>query len=162
MNIEQVKLDLEKEWGHDPLFQKTLQLVTRLHSKQWRDGGEPYLNHLLRVAWRVSQMGLDIVIVALLHDCVEDHHITIDELRAFGYDESTLDSVFDLTRDKNKENYCQFIVRISLCGRFASIAVKVADLEDNMMDGKEGARLDKYRLSHYILNGKLTEETRKM
>ena len=107
-------------------------------------------------------MGLDIVVVALLHDCVGDHHSTIDELRALGYDESTLDSVFDLTRDKHKENYCQFIIRISICGRFASIAVKVADLEDNMMDGKEGARLDKYRLSHYILNGKLTEETRKM
>ena len=52
-------------------------LASRLHAKDVRSGGQPYVNHLLRVAIRVAHYyhvrDIDVLTAALLHDAVEDH-----------------------------------------------------------------------------------------
>ncbi|HTJ69003.1 MAG TPA: HD domain-containing protein [Actinospica sp.] len=52
-------------------------LASRLHAKDVRSGGRPYVNHLLRVAIRVAHYyhvrDIDVLTAALLHDAVEDH-----------------------------------------------------------------------------------------
>jgi hypothetical protein len=62
--VERVRLD------------RALRLASRLHARQ-RRAGEPYMNHLLRVAIRILHYygirDVDVVIAALLHDSAEDH-----------------------------------------------------------------------------------------
>ena len=63
------------------------------HSGQKRSSGEDYVNHTFAVAAIVHELGLDtdVVIAALLHDSVEDTHVTLEQLRAeFGSDVSRL------------------------------------------------------------------------
>ena len=47
------------------------------------------------------------------------------------------------------EDYLDFILRAK--SNSFSIAVKIADIEDNMISLKEGSLKDKYRLALYIL-----------
>lgn len=162
MNNEKVYESLCRLYKRNDLFIKTADLAKKLHRHQKRANGDPYFTHVVRVAWRVSRLGLQYVIVALLHDCVEDGHIGFDELRKLKYSENVINAVKDLTRNKSKENYCQFILKILKSQNPYSKIVKIADLEDNMADSQEGSRLDKYRLSHYILSQSTDDKTRKI
>lgn len=63
------------------------------HDGQKRSSGEDYVNHTFAVAAIVHELGLDsdVVIAALLHDSVEDTHVTLDDLRGqFGNDVAQL------------------------------------------------------------------------
>lgn len=59
-----------------PRLARALELAGRLHAADRRQN-EPYVNHLLRVAIRISHhyqvRDADVVCAALLHDAVEDH-----------------------------------------------------------------------------------------
>lgn len=56
---------------------RALALAAKLHADDRRVGGEPYLNHVLRVALRIAShyrvRDPDVLIAALLHDTAEDH-----------------------------------------------------------------------------------------
>lgn len=64
-----------------------------LHAKQKRDNGEPYYNHLLRVASSfadyydckkdLAERELDLIVTSFLHDAVEDTGVTFEEVRSF-------------------------------------------------------------------------------
>src|SRR3954453_10082712 len=59
------------------------------HRQQVRKLGESYIHHPLAVARIVADLGLDDITIAaaLLHDAVEDTHITLDDVTAeFGPD----------------------------------------------------------------------------
>ena len=53
------------------------------HRHQRRKSGEPYIYHPARVALMVAEAGLDVeaVVIALLHDVIEDTEITKEEMR---------------------------------------------------------------------------------
>jgi len=55
----------------------------RVHEGQMRLSGEPYLSHPLEVAGVLSEMKLDVISVAaaLLHDVIEDTHVTPEALQ---------------------------------------------------------------------------------
>lgn len=60
---------------YSPRFEAALQLASTRHQEQRRKGGQiPYVTHLMHVSWLVAQDGgsEDEMIVALLHDVIED------------------------------------------------------------------------------------------
>lgn len=100
--------------------------------------------------------------IGLLHDVIEDTKISELDLRREGeklvfksdktfWEECVIPTVVCLTRDKTKESYCEFIVRVSK--NPLAVLIKLADIEHNLSDLKQGARRDKYELAcHLLLN----------
>ncbi len=86
------------------LLRRAYLLSAQMHKGQVRKSGEPYLMHPLTVAYILAEMRLDVICVTtgLLHDVVEDTHVTLDELRAqFGSEIAHL--VDGLTKISNIE-----------------------------------------------------------
>ena len=139
------------------------------HKNQIRKDGKPYFTHVEAVAeivkmdWftlipREAQDNWNrhkrhVIAAAYLHDVIEDCGVTKQDLIDAGFSVMTAEIVDDLSR-KEGENYFDFIMRIHGGGAFrvATVAVKLADLQHNMSDLKEGALKDKYRFAQYILS----------
>jgi len=69
------------------IVQRAFMVADKVHSKQKRASGEPYVNHCLAVAGILSDLGapIPVVVSGLLHDTVEDTPITLDDIeRDFG------------------------------------------------------------------------------
>lgn len=69
---------------YSPRFEAALRLASTRHQDQRRKGGQiPYVTHLVHVAWLVAQDGgsEEEMIVALLHDVIEDTAKGPDELQ---------------------------------------------------------------------------------
>jgi guanosine-3',5'-bis(diphosphate) 3'-pyrophosphohydrolase len=67
-------------------FLDALNFVAVRHRSQRRKGraGAPYINHLIEVAWILTQHGvddIDVLCAALLHDAVEDAGVNESEIR---------------------------------------------------------------------------------
>jgi (p)ppGpp synthase/HD superfamily hydrolase len=92
--------------------------------------GEPYINHVVRVADRCY--GWKAKTVAYLHDLVEDTNIDLDTLERIGFPTEIIDVVDALSR-REDETYKEFIHRIKEAGSLA-VEVKLADLADNLQD----------------------------
>ncbi len=65
------------------LVQRAYNLAAEAHTEQKRQSGEPYINHCVAVAVILSDMRMpaEVVAAGLLHDTVEDTHVTIKDLR---------------------------------------------------------------------------------
>ena len=61
---------------------KAYNFAKKLHSKQFRKSGEPYILHPVQVAEILEKLNFntDVISAALLHDTVEDCGVTIQEL----------------------------------------------------------------------------------
>jgi len=97
--------------------------------------GEPYINHLKRVAetakyyFPFSDDLKDLETIALLHDLIEDSHIwTLSHVEAI-FDTRVADCVSILTKPKSLD-YSEYIRGVA-SNKFTR-AVKLADLKDNM------------------------------
>lgn len=123
-------------------------LSLRTHAGQTRKNGEPYFNHAERVALTLSDSTGQTV--AYLHDVLEDckDQVLLEELNRFP--EPIVTAVKLLTRDRG-ETYFDFIHRVLVSDNQTAIAVKVADLKDNLRDLEEGHQKDKYRLALKLL-----------
>jgi (p)ppGpp synthase/HD superfamily hydrolase len=119
---------------------RTIQLVDaitlamRAHRDQRDKGGQPYLAHSLRVA---GAMGTDhdAMIIALLHDVVEDSEIGLGEiLGTFG--NLVGSAIWALSRQSGEmyPDYIQRLLRWSKAypGGEVAVRVKLADLADNL------------------------------
>lgn len=113
----------------EQMFLKAATVASRVHAKQLRKDGTPYIAHAIRVAIRVNTKHEKIV--ALLHDTVEDTDLTLDDLREIGFTEEIIESVDAMTR-RPYESYAEFINRCKL-DPIARV-VKLADIDDNMED----------------------------
>jgi (p)ppGpp synthase/HD superfamily hydrolase len=106
----------------------------RAHQHQLDLGGQSYTEHVLRVA---GAMGTDheAVVIALLHDVVEDSGIGLGEiLGTFG--DLVGSAVWALSRQKG-EPYFDYIKRLlkwskAYPGGEVAVRVKLADLADNL------------------------------
>jgi len=111
------------------MLEKAILLATDAHAGQKDKAGYPYILHPLRVMLNMDTESE--MIVAVLHDIVEDTKITSDGLRRQGFSEEVLDAVRLLTKqDNDKEDYFAYIGQISQ--NPIARKVKLADLEDNM------------------------------
>ncbi len=112
------------------------------HKEMRRKSGEPYIYHPIAVAQVVAEeigLGTTIPIVcALLHDTVEDTHITLEDIRGmFGKTaEKIIDGltkisgVFDHTSSLQAENFRKMLLTLSDDVRV--ILIKLADRLHNM------------------------------
>ena len=108
------------------------ELATGWHSNQTRRGGEPYTEHLRRVAERVALRGLgpEHQAVAWLHDVVEDGHTTAEALRK-RFPASVAEAVEAISK-RPGEKYEDYLVRVK--ANPIALEVKISDMLDNMSD----------------------------
>lgn len=107
-------------------------LAAVVHAGQSRKGsGEPYFNHLARVAERV--VGWRAKTIAYLHDTIEDTLVGTLTLKTIGFPDDIVDDVVALSRGGN-ETYKAFITRTIRDGSDDALRVKLSDLQDNLTD----------------------------
>lgn len=133
---------------------KAIAFAVRAFEGKKDKGGNSYIRHCLRVMYRVEQESgsEDEMIVAVLHDVVEDTRYTLQDLVDLGCTEAQIKAIDALTK-RDGETYADRIARI----KQSTVArkVKIADIEDNMALWRiKGApELDdkaKDRIAHYI------------
>ena len=87
------------------------QLVEKKHQGQFRKSGEPYIHHLIEVAYILASIvaGPETIIAGLLHDVVEDTDYPLSEIKKeFGEDVAFLvDSVTKIQRMKFSKRYME-------------------------------------------------------
>ncbi|NCU38895.1 bifunctional (p)ppGpp synthetase/guanosine-3',5'-bis(diphosphate) 3'-pyrophosphohydrolase [Candidatus Saccharibacteria bacterium] len=123
-----------------------IKVATDAHSKQQRASGESYIIHPLAVAGILADWGMDIdtVIAGVLHDCIEDTSVTLEQIESyFGRDVAflvdgvtkvskaragmrTLDSYLPSTKD----NLSKLMIAVGQDVRV--IIIKLADRLHNM------------------------------
>lgn len=135
------------------VFKKALDIATKAHKGQVDKAGAPYILHPLRVAWRCNTE--DEMIVALLHDTIEDTEVTAQTLYNCGFPKRIVEAVLSVTRQKG-EIYQAFIERCNKNGIGRN--VKLHDLEDNLdvtrlgiLHENDMRRLNKYLLAYKYL-----------
>lgn len=105
------------------------------HAGQKYGDGDYFANHVAKVAGNVQHdpnARYDHVVVAYLHDVVEDTAFTLVDLADFGYGTNILDAVDALTR-KDGENYLDDYIPRLKRNDLAAL-VKKHDLIANMND----------------------------
>ena len=144
------------------------ELAEKLHEGMTDKYGNPYFEHLERVANRVREMEYDMVdetseinlyiAAAYLHDVIEDTDYRIaDIMDKFG--ETIAEAVKLLTRGE-EETYADYVIGIKksvyLEGKIARV-VKMADLLDHLMGPTPCPPnlVKRYEKSLYSLMGKL-------
>lgn len=128
---------------------KALVLATWVHEGVKDKGGDDYINHPLRVSYRVE--GTEEKCIAIMHDVLEDSEgektITRDDLLGLGFGIRIVDGVEAVTRiiydDGTKEDYFEFIRRC--CVNDLGRAVKKADIADNTDPDRLSYLTDKFR-----------------
>jgi len=118
--------------------------------------GKPYILHCLRVMNAVDQKDEELMQIAILHDVVEDTHITLNDLKEQGFSDRVLVGVNMLTHKKGVD-YDAYIKMIS---NFPdAVKVKIADLKDNSditrlkgLSKKDFERMEKYHRSFIYLS----------
>jgi len=132
---------------------KAYQIARDAHQGQKDKAGAEYINHPVTVA---SNMGNDesAMIVALLHDVVEDTNVTFEDLEEFLLP-SELDALRLLTHDKTVP-YMEYIEQIGKNN--LATRVKIADLKNNMdltrlsvVTEKDRRRVEKYKKAFNFL-----------
>ena len=130
------------------MIEKAKKIAAEYHKGMVDKYGNPYMEHLERVANRVREMEYDFVdetseielyvATAYLHDIIEDTDCTREDLVAL-FPESVVEAIFRLTREEGM-TYAEYIERIlsrwlvrrmALAGKIARV-VKLADLLDHL------------------------------
>jgi hypothetical protein len=144
-------------------LEKAIEMAARAHAGQRDRSGFSYVLHPLRVMLR--QQSEEAMIVAVLHDTLEDTHLIEDDLRKAGFSEYVLEAVRLVTRNE-KDSYADFVARCA--AHPLARAVKLADLEDNsrldrtlLRPGtlqRDLKRITRYQLSYKFLTGEFNEQ----
>lgn len=123
------------------LYSRSLNLVNYLFNNKYDKDGKPYIHHLSRVSFSMSEFGTDGMIAGLLHDVVEDiDGMTFEDLKEFGIPEIVIDAIRFVTKEKNtrelsKEEklkiYNNKIDSIINSGNILAINLKYNDMKDN-------------------------------
>lgn len=139
---------------HAPLFVNKAYLIAQeAHEGQKRRNGDPYFTHPVRVAESMieefmSETDWMHVAAGYLHDVIEDCGYTKERLIEEGMP-PLVALVVDTVSRKEGETYLDFILRIKKLNN--AVAVKIADIRDNLSDLNKGSLRDKYQMALYIL-----------
>jgi|3_EtaG_2_1085321.scaffolds.fasta_scaffold35851_2 (p)ppGpp synthase/HD superfamily hydrolase len=100
----------------------------------------PRFQHSLNVGQTLETLGFNenVVLAGMLHDTLEDSSMTVEDLQAYGFDNSVIELVKLCTHDdsiKNKDaRWIHMIGRIIDRKSDEALAIKMADLLDNLKD----------------------------
>ena len=137
------------------LTKKAMKLSFKAHRDQVDKSGVPYVYHPFHVAEQMQTE--ETVIVALLHDVVEDTGYTLDDIRAIGFPERVVNALALMTHDKSVP-YMDYVAAIK--NDPIARAVKIADLEHNgdpsrldSLDDEARERIAKYKEALKLLRG---------
>jgi len=111
---------------YTPLTKKAMQLCFDSHKEQVDKSGMPYIFHPLILAEQMDTE--ETTIVALLHDVVEDTHVTLEDLRSMGFGETVLEAINLMTHEKGVP-YMEYVAAIKK--NPIARQVKIADLRHN-------------------------------
>lgn len=137
---------------------KTKKAIKLMFDKQKNEidkGGMPYVFHPFHLAEQMETE--DEVVVALLHDIVEDTDVNIEKLAKMGFTKKEIDAISIMTHNKN-DSYEEYIKKIST-NKIAT-KVKIADLKHNLditrlneIKTKDLEKIEKYKKSlNYLEN----------
>ncbi len=170
--LERLKQSILRHYPRDKtpnihLLEKAFADAEFHHRSQQRKSGEAYIFHPMRVALMIAEAGLDVetVIIALLHDVIEDTGVTKEAMRA-QYGDWLADVVDGLTkvvasgRDAEGAEAGQPPISMGTYRKLISstlrdlrtVQVKLFDRLDNMRDLGYLARLRQRRISTETLN----------
>jgi len=126
---------------------KAMDIACKAHKEQKDKGGCPYICHPLTVASK--QRTEEGIVLALLHDVVEDTSYTIEDMKKEGFSDKVTEALKLLTHDKNVP-YMDYISAIK--DNDLARNVKIADLEHNsdLSRLKEVTEEDEKRVQKYM------------
>ena len=142
-DILQDLIDKLNEYNSEEVevIKKTYEYAKKLHEGQYRQSGEPYINHPLNVAYILADMHADrdTICAGLLHDVLEDTEITKEDI-AHDFNQNIANLVDGVTKfskmnfssklDQNLANTRKIITGITEDVRI--IIIKLADRLHNM------------------------------
>ena len=135
------------------LTKKAMKLSFEAHKDQLDKSGIPYVYHPFHLAEQMNTE--ETVVVALLHDVVEDTEYTIQDMIEMGFPQSVTDALTLMTHSKNVP-YLEYVVKLK--ENPIAREVKIADLRHNSDvsrldtgDEKAIARIEKYKMAIAIL-----------
>lgn len=128
------------------LTKQALKLSFEAHKNQLDKSGIPYVYHPFHLAEQMETE--DTIIVALLHDVVEDTDYTLEDIRGMGFPDQVIDALALMTHNKSIP-YMDYVAKIK--SNPIAKAVKLADLKHNsdlsrldVVDEKARKRVEKY------------------
>lgn len=136
------------------LLAKAIKIVAEEFENSYDKGGQPYVLHCLWVMNKVRHLGWEYMIVAVLHDLIEDTDWTYQMLKDKGFPEKIIQSLKLL--DFRNVDYIKQIKKV----KKDKIAreVKMRDIEHNSkvtrlkgIKEKDIKRLEKYSKAYLIL-----------
>jgi len=134
---------------------KAIEIAATAHAGQVDKGGRPYILHPLWVMDKVRHLGDDYMIVAVLHDVVEDSEWSFGDLIKEGFNQNVMYALSLLTHEPAVlyDDYIKAIATDSIAK-----AVKLRDLEHNTkitrlkgLRKKDFDRLEKYHRAYTYL-----------
>ena len=135
------------------LTKKAIQMCFDTHKDQVDKSGLPYVFHPFHLAEQMDDEYS--VVVALLHDVVEDGEITLEELRR-EFPNEIVEAISLMTHDINVD-YFEYVKAIKM--NTLARKVKLADLKHNsdktrlnVMTAKDELRYQKYQKAIEILS----------
>lgn len=123
-------------------IKRAFEFAYRMHERQRRSTGEPYINHPIRVANYVREFKRDstnyenLVVAALLHDTIEDTTLIYYDIVEF-FGPTVASIVLELTTDKDLKNavgktrYLE--IKVKNMSSWA-LTIKLCDRLDNCSD----------------------------
>jgi len=124
-----------------PLVRKAYEFSERVHAGQYRESGDPFVEHCLNVAFILAEQHMDSATIAagLLHDSIEDASSSADEIKAeFGEEIAQLvDGLSKMSELKFKslaEQQVEYFRKmlLSMAKDIRVIVIKLADRLHNM------------------------------
>lgn len=136
------------------MTKKAMKLSFEAHRDQCDKGGMPYVYHPFHLAEQMDSE--ETVIVALLHDAVEDSDYTLDDIAKMGFSKTVTDAL-DLMTRRDGVPYMDYVSKLK--ENPVARAVKLADLRHNSdlsrldaVDEKALERVEKYKRAIELLS----------
>lgn len=108
-------------------LEQAIAVATKAHTGQVDKAGQPYILHPLRLMFKF-EAEIE-MIVAVMHDVIEDSAFTQDDLKKLGFSDEVVEAI-DCLSKRQGEAYDSFILRVSKNNLARKI--KIEDIKDNL------------------------------